>query len=197
MRHNDNMRLLVEVRDLLINLQPHIPQACQPGKESFIDAYVDTALARLTTLLDDYGHTQSTLDCWLFLRGAERVLYRFLPAEWQQDYDHYCMFHFYKDTEAAFANGASFFHSKGWGGPPYSVSEWLQSWHRDYYDAQHRLYLLECSLQDAAKEAVQAHNAVVDEVERLRPHYKSQSSLDVARRQMLDHFEAKFPRKAG
>lgn len=35
-------------------------------------------------------------------------------------------------------------------------------------------------------------NKVVEECQRLRPHYHSDSATDQARRQMLDHFESKF-----
>ncbi len=35
---------LEKVHDELMNLQPHIPQACKPGHESFIDSHVDEAM---------------------------------------------------------------------------------------------------------------------------------------------------------
>ena len=42
---------LKEVRDELTNLQPHIPDACYPGREKFIDSHVDVALGKITAAL--------------------------------------------------------------------------------------------------------------------------------------------------
>ncbi len=36
---------LSKIHDELMNLQPHIPQACKPGHCSFIDSHVDVAMA--------------------------------------------------------------------------------------------------------------------------------------------------------
>lgn len=52
--------------------------------------------------------------------------------------------------------------------------------------AEARALALEARVEEMA-------GAVVAEVERLRPHYLSQTATDIARRQMLDHFAAKFP----
>ena len=40
----DMYETLKAARDQLINLQPHIPQSCYPGREGFIDSHVDVAL---------------------------------------------------------------------------------------------------------------------------------------------------------
>lgn len=40
---------LVTARDQLINLQPHIPQACKQGHEPFIDSHVDAALEAINS----------------------------------------------------------------------------------------------------------------------------------------------------
>lgn len=44
---------LQEIHNLLMNLQPHIPQCCIKGKEGYIDIYVDSAMDKLQTLIND------------------------------------------------------------------------------------------------------------------------------------------------
>jgi len=46
----------------LINLQPHIPQACYPGHEAFIDSHIDEAMKLLSETTKD-AH-RSVKDCW-------------------------------------------------------------------------------------------------------------------------------------
>jgi hypothetical protein len=41
-----------EAEELLTNLQPHIPQACYPGRAVFIDNYVDPALDALRSAIE-------------------------------------------------------------------------------------------------------------------------------------------------
>lgn len=55
---------------------------------------------------------------------------------------------------------------------------------------------LKSKLAAAEARVTAAENAVADEVDRLRPHYQSNTTTDIARRQMLDHFAARFPRAA-
>jgi len=46
----------------LINLQPHIPQACYPGHESFIDSHIDEAmklLSETTKNTDRFGVSEA------------------------------------------------------------------------------------------------------------------------------------------
>ena len=57
-----NERLEAEVRELmekaldhLVNLQPHIPNACRPGHEPFIDSHVDMAMRYLKDALAKQG----------------------------------------------------------------------------------------------------------------------------------------------
>jgi hypothetical protein len=48
--------------DELMNLQPHIPQACKPGHGGFIDSHVDEAMRVLSSVSDNPAqvrpHTQ-------------------------------------------------------------------------------------------------------------------------------------------
>lgn len=46
------LKAVQEAHDELINLQPHIPQACIPGHEPFIDSHVDKAIEILASLQD-------------------------------------------------------------------------------------------------------------------------------------------------
>jgi len=47
----NTLTTLRAIESELTNLQPHIPQACYPGREGFIDVYVDVALEKLRTLI--------------------------------------------------------------------------------------------------------------------------------------------------
>jgi len=52
--HADTMRLvkaLQEVEEMLMNVQPHIPQALESGKSDFIDNYVNAALEHIKSTL--------------------------------------------------------------------------------------------------------------------------------------------------
>lgn len=54
----ENKRLraaLLEAERHLVNLQPHIPQACIPSHESFIDSHVDVAITTIRVALADQG----------------------------------------------------------------------------------------------------------------------------------------------
>lgn len=42
---------LTKVQDELTNVQPHIPQACYPGREKFIDAHLDVAREAIEKVL--------------------------------------------------------------------------------------------------------------------------------------------------
>lgn len=44
---------LVKINDLLENMQPHIPQACIPGRESFIDNYIGPCLEICRQVVED------------------------------------------------------------------------------------------------------------------------------------------------
>jgi len=48
----ESKEVIYEVEKLLTNLQPHIPQACYPGKEKIIDNYIDPALELLRSAID-------------------------------------------------------------------------------------------------------------------------------------------------
>ncbi len=47
----DAIKALAEVERLLTYLQPHIEQACYPGRAAFIDNYVDPAVELIRTVL--------------------------------------------------------------------------------------------------------------------------------------------------
>lgn len=48
------LEIIRDVDHLLTNLQPHIPQACHPGREGFIDNYIDPALEKLRSVLPEW-----------------------------------------------------------------------------------------------------------------------------------------------
>lgn len=48
---DDAMQTLRYVESMLTNMQPHIPQACYPGRAAFIDNYVRPILERIHALL--------------------------------------------------------------------------------------------------------------------------------------------------
>jgi hypothetical protein len=52
----ESEKVLSDIERLLTNLQPHIPQACYPGHEVFIDNYVDQALDIIRAALASYPH---------------------------------------------------------------------------------------------------------------------------------------------
>jgi len=50
--HNQKYRGALEsVYDDLMNLQPHIPEACYPNRQTFIDAHIDKAMKTLRETL--------------------------------------------------------------------------------------------------------------------------------------------------
>jgi len=51
---------LQEIYDILMNMQPHIPQCCIDGKEIVIDAYVEKAMNKLEQLINQ-EHKELTL----------------------------------------------------------------------------------------------------------------------------------------
>ena len=57
-------KTIQEVHDLLMNLQPHIPQACYPGHAGFIDNYIDPALEKLAELLSVNNIQKTVLPKW-------------------------------------------------------------------------------------------------------------------------------------
>jgi hypothetical protein len=44
---------LSEIREVLIGMQPHIPQACKEGHERFIDSYVGRCLSLIDKTLEE------------------------------------------------------------------------------------------------------------------------------------------------